>query len=297
MSSIGAEAYGRTLTLETLNYTTLNPPIGGFVNNPLSGNLDCGGNDLTNAGAITTGTLNYTTLNPPIPTGFVNNPMTVNLAGGNFNIDGVASFKSATVDTTGNINGNEIIAASKLEGASGSITGNWEVGGNLTVLSPGLCHLKGGLLCDGGNASDFNNLVRFNRPPEYSASKYGTLINPIALTAISPASGITSFALAPGKSALVVHGHPLPSQDTYSTFEITTPFANVLEDFGITITQTNGNANAGSTAIPNKGVNVGFSDKSPGDNTKFQFVMEHGTGSPYTNQVLVYYIKLEYIGN
>jgi hypothetical protein len=96
MSSLGADAYAGTLTVNQLNYQTLNPPIGGFVNNPLTGTLDCGGNDLTNAGTITTGILNYTSLNPPIPTGFVNNPMTVNLGGGNFNIDNINSFKSAT---------------------------------------------------------------------------------------------------------------------------------------------------------------------------------------------------------
>ena len=298
MSSIGADAYGGTLTIDKLNYTSLNPPIGGFVNNPLTGNLDCGGNDLTNANAITTGTLNYTTLNPPIPTGFVNNPMTVLLAGGNQDINNVNTIvTNGAITAGGNVNGNEIIASSKLEGASGAVTGNWEVGGNLTVDTAGLTRLKGGMLVDAGSASKFNNQVQFNTPPAYTRTKFGTLVNPVALTAITPAAGITTFILAAGNTSIAVFGHPLPSQDTYSTFEVATPFTNVLQDFAITVQQHNASTNTVASAIPFISSNIGTSDKSPADNTKFQVVIEHGTSTPYTTQVIVYYVKFEYIGN
>ena len=296
MSSIGADAYGGTLTLDKLNYTTLNPPIGGFVNNPLTGNLDCGGNDLTNAGAITTGTLNYTTLNPPIPTGFVNNPMTVLLAGGNQDINNVNTITTnGAITAGGNINGVEIIASSKLEGDSGLVNGNWEVGGNLTVDTPGLARFKGGVLVDANGVSTFNNRVVFNQPPQYNPSLYGTLAIPIALTPLSPAASITTFILAPGKTSVVVFGHPAPTADTYSTFEVDTPFPNVLEEYAITVSQHNASANAVSGAIPNLSVNVGYSDKSPADKSKFQFVMEHGTSPGYTTQVLMYVVKLNYV--
>mgnify|MGYP003652036321 CR=1 FL=1 len=170
MSSIGADAYGGTLTLDTLNYTNLNPPIGGFVNNPLTGNLDCGGNNLTNAGAITTGTLNYTTLNPPISTGFVNNPMTVLLAGGNQDINNVNDISSATVDTTGNITvGGKIDVVGALEGGSGDITNNLQVGGNLTVdtglleVNVGKLDIKTGNIDAYASAGGSGGTLRYSR--------------------------------------------------------------------------------------------------------------------------------------
>ena len=89
MSSLGEESFGGIINCDTLRYNTLEPPIGGFVNNPLTGTLDGGNQSITNVNALTTGTLNYTSLNPPIPTGFVTNPLASNLDAGNFNITNV----------------------------------------------------------------------------------------------------------------------------------------------------------------------------------------------------------------
>ena len=295
MSSLGADAYAGTLTVNQLNYQTLNPPIGGFVNNPLTGTLDCGGNDLTNAGTITTGILNYTSLNPPIPTGFVNNPMTVALAGGNQDINNVNTITTnGAITAGGNIDGVEIIASSKLEGANGLVSGNWEVGGNLTVETPGLARFKGGVLVDANGVSTFNNRVVFNQPPQYNPSLYGTLASPIALTNSTPSAGITTFVLAPGKTSVVVFGHPSPTQDSYSTFEIDTPFPNVLEEYAITVSLQNTSVGVAS-AIPNQFLNIGRSEKSPADTDKFQVFMEHGAVPGYTTQVLMYVVQLNYV--
>ena len=75
MSSIGENAYGNNLTVNKLTYVSLDPPIGGFVNNPLTGDLLGGGNSIDlQGGDLTADTLNYTTLNPPINPG-VTNPL------------------------------------------------------------------------------------------------------------------------------------------------------------------------------------------------------------------------------
>lgn len=140
MTSLAEDAY-----VGTLHYKTLDPPIsvGGGVQNPMDANLDGGNFNITNVNALTTGTLNYTTLNPPLPTSGVDNPMLVNLDGGNFNITNVGILNTnGAITAGGNINGGEIIASSKLEGASGLVSGNWEVGGNLSVDAPGVTTLR-----------------------------------------------------------------------------------------------------------------------------------------------------------
>lgn len=296
MSSIGADAYGGTLTLDTLNYTNLNPPIGGFVNNPLTGNLDCGGNDLTNAGAITTGTLNYTILNPPIPTGFVNNPMTVLLDGGNQDINNVNAISGAIVATTGNITvGGKIVVVGAVEAGSGVITNNFDVNGNLTVENTGLTTLKGGLVVASAGNSTFNNRVIFNASPSYKPSIYGTVGVPISLTPLTPAAGITTHILNPNTSSVIVFGHPDPTINTYSTMEISTPYTDVLEHYSVEVTQQTINSSAVVQSIPNLSLTVGSSDKTPADKSKFQFVMEHGAVYSYTSQILMYVIKLNFV--
>ncbi len=294
MTSLGKEAYVGTLTADTIKYSTLDPALTGFVHNPLNTDLDCDNRKITNANEITTGTLNYTTLNPPIPTGFVNNPMSVSLDGGNFNITNVNALESATLQATGAITSDlEIISSGKIEGANGLVSGNWEVGGNLTVDTAGLAHFRGGMLLDAVGFSTFNNRCLFNQPPSYTPSVYGgTGALAISLTPLTPASAITSFALNPATSSVVVFGHPDPTIDTYSTMEITTPFTNVLLNYSISITQQTTNGQAGNGAIPNLSVNIGKSDKSPTDDKAFQFVMEHGNAPGYSNQVLMYVIKL-----
>ena len=135
MTSLGDESFGNIINCNTLRYGNLEPPIGGFVNNPLTGDLQCGGNNISGAGAITTGTLNYTTLNPPIPTGFIVNPMVANLDAGNFNISNVNSFDTnGSITAVGNVTGNGLVSTSTLTSSFGEITNNFQVGGT-TILN------------------------------------------------------------------------------------------------------------------------------------------------------------------
>jgi hypothetical protein len=226
MTSLGEDAYCGTLTLDRLNYTILDPPIGGFVNNPLTGTLDCGGNNLTNAGTITTGTLNYTTLNPPIPTGFVNNPMTVNLGGGNFNIDNINSFKSATVETTGKIQSDlEVISLGKLEGANGEVFGNWEVGGNLTVDTPGTTELKGPTELKGATT----DVLNFREVSYKAPAPYGTKAVPIVIT-IGGAGTALSFDMLGDNRSVLIYGVPSGTGLNVS-FDIFTDIVDVLDHY------------------------------------------------------------------
>jgi len=299
MTSLGLEAYVGTLNADIIKYKTLDPALTGFVHNPLNTDLDCDNRNLTNANEITTGTLNYTTLNPPIPTGFVNNPMSVSLDGGNFNITDVNAIESTTVQTTGKLGSDlEIISNGKLEGANGLVSGNWEVGGNLTVDTGGLTSLKGSVVIGSSGETTLQNRLIFKAIPSYDASIYGapTQAGVILLTPLAPASGITSFTLNPATSSVVVFGRPAITAPTYSTMEITTPYANVLRDYTFDITETTINGQTGNGAIPNLSVNVGQSDKSPADDTKFQFVIEHGNSPPVSNQIVKYHVKLTYTG-
>ncbi len=59
MSALGELAVCGTLIADKVKYTTLDPPIGGFVNNPLSGDLLGGGNNIDlQGGDLTASTLN-----------------------------------------------------------------------------------------------------------------------------------------------------------------------------------------------------------------------------------------------
>jgi len=97
--SLGNDAVcSGTITTDKLKYKTLDPPIGGFVNNPLGGDLDCNNNDLVNCNELVATTVRYTTLDPPLPTNGVFTPMVQDLDGGNFNIASVNDL-SATSGT------------------------------------------------------------------------------------------------------------------------------------------------------------------------------------------------------
>lgn len=110
MSALGELAVCGTLIADTVKYTTLDPPIGGFVNNPLTGNLDCNNKDLVNVNALTASTLNYTTLNPPLPTGGVFTPMVQDLDGANFNLNNINQIAATSATFTGSNLGSAVCA-------------------------------------------------------------------------------------------------------------------------------------------------------------------------------------------
>ena len=79
-TSLGQYAVVGTLSADTVKYNNLDPPMPGGITNPLSGTLQCNGNDIGQgplpnpqaASNIYCDTLNYTALNPPINPGVVN---------------------------------------------------------------------------------------------------------------------------------------------------------------------------------------------------------------------------------
>ncbi len=169
--SLGSDAQcSGTITTDTLKYKTLDPPIGGFVNNPLGGDLDCGGNDLVNCNELVASTVRYTTLDPPLPTNGVFTPMVQDLDGGNFNIASVndLSAVSATFATSsalgaascdslscnGNLSttaGNDITCGSDL-----SVSGAATVDGKITAKA-GIELQNGFLNATGAGSVDLSN--------------------------------------------------------------------------------------------------------------------------------------------
>ena len=81
--SLGASAICKKMIAKTIKYNTLDPPAGGFIDNPLTGPLKCAGFDIGSAGAQAAGglfcdTLHYTTLNPAPVIGLTN-PLQVDM--------------------------------------------------------------------------------------------------------------------------------------------------------------------------------------------------------------------------
>ena len=154
MGSIGENAYGKNLTVENLTYSTLNPPIGGFVNNPLTGNLDCGGKDLTNCNALTTATLNYTTLNPAISPG-ITNPLTVDLlcAGKNIGVGAPADKANEIKSVTGTFDNSALGVGT---GTTLTTTGAVTAGGSTYGA---LCNVLTGLTVGTGIVSTTGDIV------------------------------------------------------------------------------------------------------------------------------------------
>ena len=298
MSSLGEESFGGIINCNTLRYVNLDPPIGGFVNNPLTGALDGGNQNITNVNALTTGTLNYTTLNPPISTGFVNNPMESNLNAGNYDI-----INAGAISLNGNISANGTISSvlnmntdAQLGGNSLNVANNATIGGNTTCNN--LLTLNGGLTTSAFNTSVFYNptwtysAFTMRLPPRWFPSVYGTVASPTALTPVTPAANITTFTLNSNTSSVIVFGHPAVSAPTYSTFEIATQFSNVLEKYSVNVSLVT--VATGSSSLPFTSVNIAKSDKTPADNTKFQVVIEHGTTGYTGTQVMKYSVQLNY---
>lgn len=108
MTSLGKSAYAGTITIGTLNATTLNPPLAGVLN-PLQADLSLGGNDILDSKNIKCSVLNFTTLNGlPIAAGTLANPLLVALdgngAGGPYSFEDIGVGGCATLTATGVIN-------------------------------------------------------------------------------------------------------------------------------------------------------------------------------------------------
>jgi len=233
-TSLGQYAVVGTLSADTVKYNNLDPPMAGFVSNPLSGTLQCNGNDigegpLPNAQAadnIYCNTLNYTALNPPINPGVVN-PLQADIdcngPGGPYSITDCNNLTSgsATISTlnctsllngvlcgleqlavfssgtgTGNIQaGGEVSANRVLAG-----TGGLEVqSGDLTVTpggGAGRANLNGGFDVPLGPAQNvIGNITHFTNELKHTGASAGTIAASIATT---PPGG-TVFNLPAGQ--------------------------------------------------------------------------------------------------
>ena len=141
MASIGENAYGKNLTVEKLSYTSLDPPIGGFVNNPLTGDLLGGGNNIDlQGGNLTAAQVNYTTLNPPINPG-VTNPLSADLLCAGLNIGvGVPADKANEIKSvTGTFDNSALgVATATTLSTSGAVTAVGSTYGALGNIVNGL---------------------------------------------------------------------------------------------------------------------------------------------------------------
>jgi len=139
MSSLGKTAFCGELTVDTLNYTTLNPVITGAVTNPLGADLLGAGNNIDlQGGDLTASTLNYTTLNPPINAG-ITNPLApaTPLDANNNNINNVNEIQATTGtftnSTLGSASATSVSTNSLNVGTGGgNLLGNYSLGGDIT---------------------------------------------------------------------------------------------------------------------------------------------------------------------
>ena len=186
-SSLGNSAYCGELTVNTLNYTTLNPAVSGFVTNPLSANLDGNNKDINNVNELTTGTLNYTALNPPINPG-ITNPLSANLDGNNKDITNVnevganqGTFTNTTAGATTatSVNCNSIVAGTSIQTAQLTTTGGTLIQGNMTNNGT---FVQNALMTSARlNIYDVWSLSNFATFPvgNSKATPYNTAINPV----------------------------------------------------------------------------------------------------------------------
>lgn len=118
------------LTVSTLNYTTLNPPVSGSSSNleqVLTNGNSAGNLNITDVNALTVDTLNYTTLNPPVSSGSstLEEVLTNGDNAGQLNIINVNTLQADTVLYTNLLQG--FVPTYTLSGGA-TISGN-----NITV--------------------------------------------------------------------------------------------------------------------------------------------------------------------
>ena len=88
---------------------------------------------ITNADNITCNNINFTTSVPPIPTGFVANPMTEELQGGGQNFTNVNDIGCASLTATGLVSGVGITSTAGASATTLSVSGDTTIGGALTM--------------------------------------------------------------------------------------------------------------------------------------------------------------------
>ena len=147
MTSLGKSAYVGTITIGTLNATTLNPPLVGVLN-PLQADLSLGGNDILDAKNIKCSVLNFTTLNGlPIAAGTLANPLLVALDGNGASIENIGVGACATTTASG------AISCGSADATSGTFTTN-----TLTTTNNGT--ITGTTTATGLTTTNTNSIVK-----------------------------------------------------------------------------------------------------------------------------------------
>ena len=151
MTSLGNSAYVDTITIGTLNATTLNPPLTGVLN-PLQADLSLGGNDILDAKNIKCSQLNFTTINgQPIAAGTLANPLLAPLdgngAGGPYSFEDIGVGACATTTASG------AISCGSADATSGTFTTN-----TLTTTNNGT--ITGTTTATGLTTTNTNSIVK-----------------------------------------------------------------------------------------------------------------------------------------
>jgi len=278
MSSLGESAFCGTLTADTVNYKTLNPPIGGFVNNPLTGNLDCGGNDVVNCDALTASTINYTTLNPPLPTGGVFTPMVQNLDGGNFNILNVnqatATSGVFTTSSLGTAGCGDLTATGLIRGENITANQNLTASNNITAIGEIIANdrltARAGLDIPSGAQNQIDNKTTFNNEVKFLGVNYG-VPTPVQLGQVGQPT-YQSFAAGANDYSIRILGEDASGggATTQIVFDIETTHPDVTKNYVIDIQMTCADFK-GLAPVPQlvQPIFIGPSQLDPGNTQKF----------------------------
>jgi len=283
MASIGENAYGGNLTVNKLTYATLDPPIGGFVNNPLTGNLDCGGNDLTNGGDFNCNTLNYTNLNPPINPG-ITNPLAAPLLCSNQNIgvgtpadranevravtltgdnSTLGTASATTLTTTG-----AVTAGGSTYSVNGNIVGTSTVGGRATLTS-------GVDIPVTAPANTIDNITNCNAllsTLSLAVNSTAKINNPAVIGSIGTPYNFqtlpTPILDVTNKSRGVVYGYD--AGGNFISFEVETGINKPLENGSVWVDSANASS-SGSVPVSLEGKQI---RQNAGTLTKFDITIE-----------------------
>tara|TARA_R100000951_G_scaffold115716_1_gene124736 strand:+ start:8540 stop:9697 length:1158 start_codon:yes stop_codon:yes gene_type:complete len=161
MASIGENAYGGTLVVDTLKYTTLDPALTGFVHNPMNSDLDGDNRNINNLNSLTATQLNYTTLNPPINPG-VTNPLGSDLlcAGKNIGVGAPADKANEIKGVTGTFDNSAIgVSTGTTLGLSGALTAVGSTYGSLGNIVDGLTVGNGLTVSTGDIKTDVGDII------------------------------------------------------------------------------------------------------------------------------------------
>ena len=262
-----------------LNYTTLNPPVSGVsldilpitldkINNRVGINTTTPNHKLDVRGAVNT-----------IVAEFGDGTRTLGISPFNTTDNGIA-IRNGTENRIGlgSTSGSVVVGRNYIGVFAGTLEGliiEGNVGVGITAPSSKL---------DVAGTGNFTGQLTVNLPMSFATTTLGTVGAPTILQPIAPSAGITTFTLGANKSSLVIFCRPAPTATSYSTFEVITPFTNVLLNYTINVSMCTANASGVIEAIPLTSITTAFSTKTPANTAYFQVVLAHDGGYVYSTQ-------------